>query len=124
LNGRKPTEAAEEFLSEVKLLTSVCHRNLVRLLGCCTQGHGRLLVHEFMSNNSLYKHLVGGRGYTAPEYVVHGLLTEKDDVYSYVIVVLEIVSWRKCVDERLPAPMQLLLQLVCFCFKNWLLNNS
>lgn len=56
---------------------------------------------------------VGGtRGYTAPEYAVHGLLSEKADVYSYGIVVLEIVSGRQSVDESLPAPMQLLLELV------------
>jgi serine/threonine protein kinase len=59
LNGRQTTQAAEEFLTEVKLLTSVRHRNLVRLLGCCTRGHERLLVYEFMSNNSLHKHLFG-----------------------------------------------------------------
>jgi len=54
---------------------------------------------------------VGGtKGYTVPEYAVHGQLTEKADVYSYGIVVLEIVSGRMCVDERLPEPMQILLQ--------------
>eukprot|EP00253_Pinus_taeda_P003137 PITA_03137 len=187
LNGRQTSQAEEEFLTEVKLLTSVRHRNLVRLLGCCTRGHDRLLVYEFMANNSVHKHLfgeirnplsweirlniimgtarglaylhedsnariihrdikcgnillddifhpkiadfgmarffpegethvstrVGGtRGYTAPEYAVHGLLSEKADVYSYGIVVLEIVSGRQSVDESLPAPMQLLLELV------------
>jgi serine/threonine protein kinase len=59
LNGRQTTQAAAEFLTEVKLLTSVRHRNLVRLLGCCTRGHERLLVYEFMSQNSLHKHLFG-----------------------------------------------------------------
>ena len=60
LTGRhETTEAAEEFLTEVRVLTSVRHRNLVRLLGCCTRGHERLLVYEFMSNNSLNKHLFG-----------------------------------------------------------------
>eukprot|EP00253_Pinus_taeda_P031440 PITA_31440 len=54
---------------------------------------------------------VGGTiGYTAPEYAVHGQLTEKADVYSYGIVVLEIVSGRKCIDARLDASMQILLK--------------
>nr|ABR16548.1 unknown [Picea sitchensis] len=54
---------------------------------------------------------VGGTiGYTAPEYAVHGQLTEKADVYSYGIVVLEIVSGRKSVNARLDASMQLLLE--------------
>jgi len=58
--------------------------------------------------------LLEGRGYTAPEYVIHGLLREKYDVYSYVIVVLEIMSGRKCVDERLPA--------LCNFFCNWFVS--
>lgn len=31
----------------------------------------------------------------APEYIVHGQLTEKADIYSYGIVVLEIITGRK-----------------------------
>lgn len=62
LNERQEiTQAAEEFLTEVRVLTSVRHRNLVRLLGCCTAGRQRLLVYEYMSNNSLNKHLFGTR---------------------------------------------------------------
>ncbi|OAY75456.1 Cysteine-rich receptor-like protein kinase 42 [Ananas comosus] len=34
-------------------------------------------------------------GYMAPEYIVHGQLTEKADIYSYGILVLEIVTGRK-----------------------------
>jgi len=60
LNGRhETTQAAEDFLTEVRVLTSVRHRNLVRLLGCCTQGRERLLVYEYMPNNSLNMHLFG-----------------------------------------------------------------
>ena len=56
LIGMQTTQTAEEdFLTEVRLLASVRHRNLVRLLGCCTRGH----EHEFMSNKSLDKHLFG-----------------------------------------------------------------
>lgn len=35
------------------------------------------------------------RGYMAPEYVVHGQLTEKADVYSYGILVLEVLTGKK-----------------------------
>jgi len=60
LKGRPETiQAEEEFLTEVRLLSSIRHRNLVRLLGCCTREPERLLVYEFMSNNSLNKHLFG-----------------------------------------------------------------
>eukprot|EP00268_Persea_americana_P007007 TRINITY_DN1255_c1_g1_i1.p1 TRINITY_DN1255_c1_g1~~TRINITY_DN1255_c1_g1_i1.p1 ORF type:complete len:647 (-),score=115.30 TRINITY_DN1255_c1_g1_i1:5-1945(-) len=39
--------------------------------------------------------LAGTLGYMAPEYVVHGQLTEKADIYSYGIVVLELITGRK-----------------------------
>lgn len=34
-------------------------------------------------------------GYAAPEYVLNGQLSEKADVYSFGIVVLEIVSGQR-----------------------------
>ena len=37
---------------------------------------------------------MGGRGYMAPEYALLGQLTEKADVFSYGIVLLELVSGR------------------------------
>ncbi|KAF9679806.1 hypothetical protein SADUNF_Sadunf06G0053400 [Salix dunnii] len=42
-----------EFLSEVKMITSIQQKNLVRLLGCCSDGPQRLLVYEYMENRSL-----------------------------------------------------------------------
>ncbi|GMP25640.1 hypothetical protein CsSME_00002403 [Camellia sinensis var. sinensis] len=40
--------------------------------------------------------MICNRGYTAPEYAIHGQLSEKVDTYSFGIVVLEIVSGRRC----------------------------
>ncbi|XP_059065772.1 cysteine-rich receptor-like protein kinase 43 [Cryptomeria japonica] len=51
-------------------------------------------------------------GYTAPEYAVHGHLTQKADVYSYGVIVLEIVSGKKCSKTGLPHPRELLLQWI------------
>ncbi|XP_028797761.1 cold-responsive protein kinase 1-like isoform X2 [Neltuma alba] len=160
----------EDFESEVMLISNVHHRNLVRLLGSCSKGHDRILVYEYMKNNSLDRFLFGERkgslnwkqryevilgiargltylheefhiriihrdiktnnilldddlqpriadfglarlipenrthlstkfagtlGYTAPEYAIHGQLSEKADIYSYGIVVLEIISGQK-----------------------------
>ncbi|KAG0478333.1 hypothetical protein HPP92_013052 [Vanilla planifolia] len=39
--------------------------------------------------------LAGTFGYMAPEYIVHGQLTEKADIYSYGVLVLEILTGRK-----------------------------
>ncbi|XP_057835299.2 cysteine-rich receptor-like protein kinase 2 [Cryptomeria japonica] len=176
-----------EFWTEIEVISSVSHRNLVTLLGCCTLQDQRFLVLEYMANRSLDKHLFGKRktslswearfdiilgtarglayihelhehshvrivhrdikaanillddkfqpkiadfglarlfphdrthlttrvggtlGYTAPEYAVHGQLTEKADVYSYGVVVLEIISGRKSIQTGLPCDTQHLL---------------
>ncbi|KAJ4917576.1 Protein kinase superfamily protein [Raphanus sativus] len=41
----------------------------------------------------------GTPGYVDPEYVVTQQLTEKSDVYSYGVVLLEIITGRRAVDE-------------------------
>ncbi|KAL3684455.1 hypothetical protein R1sor_002477 [Riccia sorocarpa] len=46
---------------------------------------------------------IGGTlGYFSPEYATEGLLTEKLDVYSYGILLLEILSGRQCIDHTAP----------------------
>jgi serine/threonine protein kinase len=47
-------------------------------------------------------------GYLAPEYATLGELTPKADVYSFGILLLEIVSGRKNIDSTL-APNQIYL---------------
>ncbi|XP_054796967.1 cysteine-rich receptor-like protein kinase 2 isoform X2 [Prosopis cineraria] len=49
----------EEFESEVKLISNVHHRNLIRLLGYCSHGCSRILVYEYMKNKSLDYFLFG-----------------------------------------------------------------
>lgn len=46
--------------------------------------------------------IAGTVGYFAPEYVMQGQLSEKIDVYSYGILILEVVSGRKCIDLSRP----------------------
>ncbi|GKV22650.1 hypothetical protein SLEP1_g32501 [Rubroshorea leprosula] len=51
--------AKADFESEVRIISNVQHRNLLRLLGCCSKGAELLLVYEFMPNSSLDKFLFG-----------------------------------------------------------------
>jgi len=52
------------------------------------------------------------RGYLAPEYAIRGQLTKKADVYSFGVLLLEIVSSRCHTDPRLPFDEQFLLEKV------------
>ncbi|CAL5364994.1 unnamed protein product [Camellia sinensis] len=179
------SRAKADFESEVKLISNVHHRNLIRLLGCSNKGPELLLVYEYMANGSLDRFLYGERrgalnwkqrfeiifgtarglaylheqfhvciihrdikssnilldddfqpkiadfglarllpedqshlstrfagtlGYTAPEYAIHGQLSEKVDTYSFGVVVLEIISGRKCNEMKVESTEFLLEQ--------------
>ncbi|KAF8028851.1 hypothetical protein BT93_E1501 [Corymbia citriodora subsp. variegata] len=45
-------------------------------------------------NTHISTKIAGTYGYMAPEYAMHGYLTEKADIYSFGIVALEVVSGR------------------------------
>jgi serine/threonine protein kinase len=50
----------------------------------------------------------------APEYAMHGYLSVKTDVFSYGVLVLEIVSGRKNHDGQLGAEKADLLSYVSY----------
>ncbi|XLR20809.1 hypothetical protein HN51_067606 [Arachis hypogaea] len=162
-------QGEREFQAEVDIITRVHHRNLVSLLGYCIADHHRLLVYEFVPNNTLEFHLhgqgptidwptrmrialgaakgltylheecypkiihrdikaanilldfnfqakvadfglakfcpdmnthvstrvMGTLGYVAPEYASSGNLTEKADVFSFGVMLLELITGRR-----------------------------
>ncbi|CAL0303739.1 unnamed protein product [Lupinus luteus] len=48
-------------------------------------------------------------GYLAPEYAIQNRVTRKSDIYSFGVLLLEIVSGRPNTNRRLPAEEQYLL---------------
>lgn len=56
---RDDQQGTREFLAEVEMLSRLHHRNLVKLIGICTEGHSRCLVYELVPNGSVESHLHG-----------------------------------------------------------------
>ncbi|PON97099.1 Receptor-like kinase [Trema orientale] len=51
------TQGTREFENELNLLSTICHENLVPLLGYCCENDQQILVYPFMSNGSLQDRL-------------------------------------------------------------------
>ncbi|PON45702.1 Serine/threonine protein kinase [Parasponia andersonii] len=54
--------------------------------------------------------VAGTAGYLAPEYAIRGQVTRKADIYSFGVLLLEVVSGRCNTNRRLPAKEQYLLE--------------
>nr|GMD86404.1 putative serine/threonine-protein kinase [Ipomoea batatas] len=91
-------QGIREFLTEIETISNVKHPNLVELIGCCVHGDNRLLVYEYLENRSLDRALFGGQ------------LTLKADVYSFGVLILEVISARSSSSINWGGQQKLLLE--------------
>lgn len=52
-------QGIREFLTELTAISDIKHENLVTLIGCCAEGSRRILVYNYLENNSLAQTLLG-----------------------------------------------------------------
>ncbi|WCJ32024.1 Concanavalin A-like lectin protein kinase family protein [Euphorbia peplus] len=92
--SRGSKQGRKDYMDEVKLISQLRHRNLVRLLGWCHDGGEFLLVYEYMSNGSLDSHLFKKKiplTWAARYRIANGLA-------SALLYLHE--GWEKCVLHR------------------------
>ncbi|KAE9589329.1 putative protein kinase RLK-Pelle-DLSV family [Lupinus albus] len=77
-------------------------------------GMARLFVVDQTQGNT--NRIVGTYGYMAPEYVLHGQFSVKSDVFSFGVLVLEIVSGQKNRGILYGEDME---DLLSFIWRNW-----
>ncbi|KAK1901892.1 Ephrin type-A receptor 8 [Dissostichus eleginoides] len=112
-----------DFLAEASIMAQFDHPNVIRLEGVVTQSKPAMIITEYMENGSLDSFLRGGKipiRWTAPEAIAFRKFSSSSDVWSYGVVMWEVMSygerpyWNltnrdviKSVEEgyRLPAPM-------------------
>ena len=52
-------QGLKEFMNELMAISNISHGNLVSLYGYCVEGNQRILVYNYLENNSLAQTLLG-----------------------------------------------------------------
>ncbi|CAL9775443.1 unnamed protein product, partial [Musa acuminata subsp. burmannicoides] len=101
--SRESRQGRKEYVSEVKIISRLRHRNLVQLVGWCHDRGEFLLVYEFMPNGSLDSYLyrpATGLGWPARHKIALGLA-------SALLYLHE--EWEQCVVHRDVKPSNIML---------------
>lgn len=80
----RDTNSIDQVLNEIKLLSSVSHQNLVRLLGCCIEEGEQILVYEYMPNGTLSQHLQRERSKGLPWTIRLTIASETANAIAYL----------------------------------------
>ncbi|EEF40062.1 kinase, putative [Ricinus communis] len=80
----RDTDSIDQVMNEIKLLSSVSHPNLVRLLGCCIEEGEPILVYEFMPHGTLCQHLQRERGKGLPWTIRLTIAAETANAIAYL----------------------------------------
>ncbi|KAL2653620.1 hypothetical protein R1flu_021748 [Riccia fluitans] len=110
VNKGNTKHGKEQFLNEVTLLSRVHHRHLVSFVGFCNEGNHEVLIYEYMAQGTLEDHLFEKKGTKNglldwktrldivlnaskdPEFFRDHRVTEKNDIYSFGVVLLEVIT--------------------------------
>lgn len=92
--SRGSRQGKREYVTEVKTISQLRHRNLVQLIGWCHDRGEFLLVYEFMPNGSLDSHLFGKKS-PLPWNIRHKIAL---GLASGLLYLHE--EWQQCVVHR------------------------
>ncbi|XVE63210.1 hypothetical protein DITRI_Ditri07aG0001400 [Diplodiscus trichospermus] len=88
-------QGVREFVTEIKVISEIEHENLVKLYGCCVEDNQRILVYNYLENNSLAQTLLGSGSsniqfnwktrYKICIGIAHGLAFLHHEVDPYIV---------------------------------------
>lgn len=95
--SKNSKQGKKEYVSEVRVISRLRHRNLVQLMGWCHGGGNLLLVYELMPNGSLDAHLhcTTGSKLPLPWMVRHEIVLGVGEALLYLHQ-----DWEQCVLHR------------------------
>lgn len=89
---RYDLHGGREFLAEVEMLSRLHHRNLVKLIGICTEEKTRCLVYELVPNGSVESHLHGSSLFYYMWVFISDFLSLTFRLYSQVLT-RKLIHW-------------------------------